>query len=110
LPEISRGTDEFDASSKLVVVDGLNVDDAAILMLLSTAVDDAERLSHRNGHVENYQAAMSAHALDLRGFAKKLSFAFKSEDFNGNDQPEALTSALHARCTRRSLWFHTRRG
>jgi len=110
LPEIPRRTDEFDAGSELVVVGFLDVDDAAILMLVSAAIHDAERLSDGNGHADNHQAPVGAHALHLRGFAKELSFAFKSDYFNGDDQPEALASALHARCARRSLGIHTSRG
>ena len=110
MPEISRGTDEFDSGGELVVVRRLDVDDAAILMLLGAAVDDSEGLPDEYGRADNYEAAVGANALYLGGFAKELSLAFKSEYFDRNEQPEAFASALRARCARRSLGIHTKRG
>ena len=110
MPEIAGGADEFDARGEFVVVGGFDADDAAILMLLGTAVDEPESLPCGYGSGENHQSAVGADALHLGGFAEELSFAFKSEDFNGNDQPEALASALRARRARGSLGIHTNRG
>ena len=110
MPEISRGADEFDASGEFVVVRGLDAYDAAILMLLRAAIDEAENLSGGDAGGQNDQSAVGANTLDLGGFAEELGFAFKGEDFNGNDKPEALASALRACRARRSLGIHTSRG
>lgn len=110
MPEISGGTDEFDAGGELVVVGGFDVDNPAILVLLRAAVDDAEGLPDGYGRADNHQASVRADGLHLGKFAKKLGFALKGQDFHGNDEPEALASALHARRARRSLGFHTSRG
>ena len=108
MPEISRGADEFDTRGEFVVVGGFDVDDAAVLMLLRASIDEAEDLPGGDAGGQNDQSAVGADTLDLGGFAEELSFALKSEDFNGNDQPEALASALRARLTRGSLGVHTR--
>jgi len=110
LPEISRGTDEFDASRKLVIVGGFDADDTAVLMLLRPTVNEPESLSEGYGRAENNETAVGADALHLGRFAKELSFAFKGENFNGNNEAEALASALCARLARRSLGIHTSRG
>lgn len=110
MPEISRGTDEFNSGGEFVVVSGLDVDDAAILMLLGAAVDDSKGLPNEYRHTDDHQASVGANALYLGGFAKELSLAFKSEDFDRDEQPEAFASALRARGARRSLRIHTKRG
>lgn len=110
MPEISRRADEFDTRGEFVVVGGLHTDDATFLMLLRASIDEAENLSGSDARGQNDQSAVGANTLDLGGFAKELSFAFKTEDLNGNDEPEALASALRARLARGRLGIHTKRG
>jgi len=66
LPEIAGGTKEFDAGGAFVVLGGLDVYHAAVLMLLSVAVNQAKDLARCDACIQNDQPAVSADALHAR--------------------------------------------
>lgn len=87
LPEITGRMQEFNSGGEFTAISWLNIDNTAILMLLRLAIDQTENLPHGDGSGKNHQSAVSAHALHLGQFAKKLGLAFKGQHLNRNDQP-----------------------
>lgn len=66
LPKIAGGTDELDARRAFGILGSLDANHAAILMLLSVAIDQPENLADGNSHCQDYQSTVSANALHLR--------------------------------------------